>query len=84
METFIKNFLTTKNISTIEFADFIKKYCLANNKPEPSNEQIHIILQLFQMGVFDLQYVIDNAIELSKIKITILYDKNGNILKYIF
>jgi hypothetical protein len=36
------------------------------------------------MGVFDLQYVIDKAIELSKIKITILYDKNGNIIKYLF
>jgi hypothetical protein len=84
METFIKKFLITKNISSIEFSNFIKKYCKANNKSEPTNEQLSVILQLFQMGIFDLQYVIDRAIELSKIKITILYDKNGNILKYIF
>jgi hypothetical protein len=84
METFIKKFLTTKNISSVEFSDFIKKYCKANDKPEPSSEQLIVILQLFQMNVFDLQYVIDKAIDLTKIPITIIYDKNGQILKYLF
>lgn len=84
METFIKKFLTTKNISSNEFSDFIKKYCKANDKPEPSSEQLVVILQLFQMNIFDLQYVIDQAIKLTKLPITMVYDKNGQIIKYLF
>ena len=84
METFIKKFLTQKDISSNEFDNFIKKYCLANNKPEPSNEQLYVILQLFHMDIFDLQYVVNKAIELTKMKITIVYDKQGNIIRYLF
>jgi predicted nucleic-acid-binding Zn-ribbon protein len=83
MKTFITNYLKQKPISKIELNKFIIEYCKLCGKKEPDANEIGLISNGIQIGLFDLKYMVNNAIELTKFPLTILFDKNGNFIKYI-
>ena len=81
MKEFINKIINNQQININELNTFIVDYCkLMGNKP-PTSEELSLILQMIQMGAFNLNYAIKIAAIKLNIPLTILYDKQGQMIK---
>ena len=81
MKEFINKIVNNQQININELNAFILDYCkLMDNKP-PTSEELPLILQMVQMGAFNLNYAVKTAAAKLNIPLTILYDKQGQQIK---
>lgn len=76
MKEKIKQLLKKRNIEVNDLVDFIILYLNDRNKKYSQNE-LNAIIQLFQLGVFDLTTTLETACIFYNYPLQKLYDKNG-------
>ena len=81
MKEFILKIYNNQQINLEELNLFIVDYCKLMNNKIPDNLELSGILQLIQMGVFDLKYACKLAAIKLDIPLNLLYDKHGNLIK---
>jgi hypothetical protein len=73
--------LANQQISAEELVPFLVDYCIAQGKKEQDiTNNLPLILQLVQIGAFDIIYAIKEYTKISNKQLIALKDSNGVIL----
>lgn len=81
MEEFIIKVLNQQQISMSELNKFICEYVVLMGLEEPSQSELSAIIQLIQMGYFNLNFAVDEASKKLNLNITRLYDQKNQLMK---
>lgn len=81
MEEFIIKVLNQQEISISELNKFICEYSVLMGYKEPSQSELSIIIQLIQIGHFNLNFAVDEASKKLNLNITRLYDQKNQLIK---
>lgn len=81
MEEFIIKVLNQQQISISELNKFIYEYVVLMGLKEPSQSELSAIIQLIQMGYFNLNFAVDEASKKLNLNITRLYDQKNQLIK---
>lgn len=81
MKEFINKIVNNQQININELNTFIVDYCKLMDNKLPNSEELSLILQMIQMGAFNLNYSVKIAAIKLNIPLTILYDKQGQQIK---
>ena len=81
MEEFIIKVLNQQQISISELNKFICEYIVLMGLKEPSQSELSAIIQLIQMGDFNLNFAVDEASKKLNLNITRLYDQKNQLIK---
>lgn len=81
MKDFIKKIFEKKSISLEELNYFISEYCKLMGIDDLKPQELVGIANLVQTGHFNLFYACKTAANILKIDLTILHDRNGEIIK---
>ena len=81
MEEFIIKVLNQQQISMLELNKFICEYVVLMGLKEPSQSELSAIIQLIQMGDFNLNFAVDEASKKLNLNITRLYDQKNQLIK---
>lgn len=81
MEEFIIKVLNQQQISISELNKFIYEYVVLMGIKEPSQSELSAIIQLIQMGYFNLNFAVDEASKKLNLNITRLYDQKNQLIK---
>lgn len=80
MKEIIKKYYNRQALSVSEVNSFIDEYCRLFGKT-PKAEEIKMIFELIQVGIFNLEYAIETAVKKLELPLRKLYDANGNLIK---
>ena len=78
---FIIKVLNQQQISISELNKFIYEYVVLMGLKEPSQSELSAIIQLIQMGYFNLNFAVDEASKKLNLNITRLYDQKNQLIK---
>lgn len=81
MEEFIIKVLNQQQIPISELNKFIYEYVVLMGLKEPSQSELSAIIQLIQMGYFNLNFAVDEASKKLNLNITRLYDQKNQLIK---
>ena len=81
MEEFIIKVLNQQQISISELNKLICEYVVLMGLEEPSQSELSAIIQLIQMGDFNLNFAVDEASKKLNLNITRLYDQKNQLIK---
>ena len=81
MEEFIIKVLNQQQIPISELNKFIYEYVILMGVKEPSQSELSAIIQLIQMGYFNLNFAVDEASKKLNLNITRLYDQKNQLIK---
>ena len=81
MEEFIIKVLNQQQIPISELNKFIYEYVVLMGLKEPSQSELSAIIQLIQMGYFNLNFAVDEASKKLNLNITRLYDQKNQLMK---
>ena len=81
MKNFINKVINNNQINLEELNTFIVDYCKLMDNKIPTQQELLMITELIQSGMFNLLFAVKNAAVKLNIQINTLYDKHGNLIK---
>lgn len=80
----ITDYTLNKSIQNDDIIEFIKESFFIFRDKYPDQNELGMIVQLFNFGIFTISDTVKNVIEKLKIDITILYDSKKNPIRVDF
>ena len=83
MKEFINKIVNNQQVNINELNTFIVDYCTLLEHRIPNAQELVGIVQMIQIGEFNLINAVKNACIKLGIQLNILYDKNGQMIKLL-
>jgi hypothetical protein len=84
IKQFILKYFTHQPITFEEVANFLVVYCESINHRIPNTQELNVIYQALQLGVFNLDLPIRKYIATADFQIILILDKQNRIISAFF
>lgn len=81
MVEIIKKILSNQNISINELSEFLIEYIKLFSGKEPNSNELQTMVQMIQIGMFDLNYMIKNACIKLNLQLYEITNQHGQLIK---